>query len=598
MTSTTIEWYTYLRRLDMGREKTKLISIILISSIFYLQTSSYSSMLETEKLPPLSQNQPLTEQTSFQLDNNNYLIDQAPTESYAQATLDYFINPALGLDERTGLVHNYIVDKGGYIERAGYTSITDIGLQLASISGAYETGMLSENKAQTMISKVIDTLNIMEAYDASFGDFEGCRYYFNYYDLNTLTSNKKVLSSIDNAWLATGLITARETFPNLAEKINSVLEKMDFGLFYNSRRNLFRVGFFYNPETDSLIDLNSLYTKTLYEVMNSETRMISYLAIGKGDLSEEKISQHLQKLDHELIEYNSISIAPSSGGSAFEHGMPTLFVDEIDLSPLGFGINLKKSFYIQMLQAKELNYPIWGESPSTDEDYGYSEFGSPSGKYPYDSRGVITPHASFLALEVLPNEAIRNLENIALLYPNAYRENFGFADAINLNNNGVITKYLALDQGMAFISALNSISGGIIRDTFMNSPEGVEINEAISKIAFFTPDELEQEAEECYSLAERYIAEGTWQVAEVLLDYTVDLCQNYIATGIDLSNIELYRLEIAKQEQLFLNSLYREAEDLIAQDKLSEAERKLIQILAVEEDYSNAIQMLRQLQNR
>ena len=578
----------------MDKEKIQLALIVLLSVSLCVQPSSFSFIIEAENITLLPQSQYLAEQT-----DDNPPINQTATERYAQETLDYFINPKLGLDEETGLVRNYIIDRDSYIEQAGYTSITDIGLQLASISGAFKTGILPGHEAKAMVEKIIDTLNIMEAYDASFGDFDGCRYYFNYYVLDTLTSDKKIISSIDNAWLATGLIIARETFPELEEKISPIVDKMDFNLFYNPRRNLFRIGFLYNSDTDSLIDLSSLYNQqATYKTMNSETRMISYIAIGKGDISEKEISEHLQKLDRELTEYNGIKVSRSFGGSVFEHGMPALFVNEADLSPLGFGINLKKSLYIQMLQAKELNYPIWGESPSTDENYGYSTFGAHSGKDPYDSRGVITPHASFLALEVLPYEAKQNLENIALLFPEAYRENFGFADAININNNEVITKYLALDQGMTFIAALNSTSNGIIRDIFTNSTEGKIIDNVLSDIAFFNQDKLIEEAEECYLLAGRRIDDGLWQTAEILLDYTVDLCQNHITTEIDLPSIEQYRIEIEGQKQLALSSLYKEAEDLITQDNLLEAEIKIIQILVIDKNYLDALQTLRQLQNR
>jgi len=579
-----------------GKIRTGFLYLFLFTP--YLYPSSSALLLETTEPALPYQNQTTANQTITVQYSNCALIDKSLIDTYSQVTLNYFINPELGLDSKTGLVNNYIIKKNGHITQSGYTSITDIGLQLASISGAYSTGMIPEDEAERMVEKIISTLNIMEAYQCSFGDYNECRYYFNYYDLNTLTSNKKFISSIDNAWLAAGLITARETFPELAEKINPIVEKMDFGLFYNSRRNLFRIGFFYNPKTDTLIDLSSIYNRTLYEIMNSETRMITYIAVGKGDISEKETLEHLQKLYKKPVEYNGIKVSPSSGGSAFEHGMPSLFVDETNLSPLGFGINLKKAFYIQILQAKELNYPIWGESPSTDEKYGYDVFGSPSGLKPYPSRGIVTPHASFLALQVLPQEAKKNLSNITLLYPDAFTEEAGFADAININNDEAITKYLALDQGMSFIAALNFTSGGIIQNIFMNSPEGQRISATMPEIKFFTPDELKQEAENCYLSGKEYIDNGNWQIGETLLNYAVDLSQSRIATDIELPDIPSYRIKIEWLKQTALSSLYRKADSLINAGEFSGAEKKLIQLLTIDRDYQDAYQKLEQIRRR
>ncbi|MGE4358197.1 MAG: glucoamylase family protein, partial [Candidatus Omnitrophota bacterium] len=315
------------------------------------------------------------------------------------------------------------------------------------------------------------------------------------------------------------------------------------------------------------------------------------LAIGKGEIPEEKIPIHLKKLDKDKVEFNGIKVKPSFGGSAFEHGMPAIFVDEVNLSPLGFGINLKKAFYIQMLQAREKNYPVWGESPSIDENYGYDTFGSPSGIQPYPTRGVITPHASFLALEVLPERAGENLDNIAYLYFGAYKTGIGFADAINVNNNEVLFKYLALDQGMSFLAGLNFISGGTIKNLFMQSEEGRRIAEVISGMEFFTRDELNKEAEDCYQLGKEYIERGDWEMGEVLINYVQDLAQSY-SLEIDFSDLSKYQMRLEELKQNTLISLYQKAVSEINSGKLKEAENTLIHLLGIDRNYLDAFQKL------
>lgn len=504
----------------------KIISIVALLNIFGSPLCFAFSIQQSpqfqEILPVLN-----PENLTSQEEQN---LPEKVIENYIIATLNYFINPELGLDPETGLVSDHIrVYGNSYIQKVNYTSITNIGLQLASLAASYESGMLPEEKAKEMVAQIIQTLHKMEYYEVPFGKYGGCRYYFNYYSLNDLKSYRKFISSVDNAWLATGLIIARESFPDLAEDINTILSKMNFGFFYNLRRDLFRIGYFYNPETNSLIDYGEVYGLSYYNNLNSETRIISYLAIGKNDIPQNEIEQHLAKLNSlaEQKEYRGIRVVASVGGSAFEHGMPNIFVDEIGLSPLGLGINLKKVFYIQMLQAKEKGYPIWGESPCSDENNGYETFGSPAGIYPYESRGIITPHATFLALEAVPEKAVQNLEKIISLYPDAYSPLFGFADAIDVNTAQPIYKYLALDQGMIFLSGINFSHNGLVKQIFMNSEEGKRIAEIVKKIQFFNPDELREEIGRCTELINRYLNEGNSQIGEILLEYVQDLNQNY-----------------------------------------------------------------------
>lgn len=507
-------------------------------------------------------------------------------EQYATATYSYFSNPDFGLHQETGLPYdNIAITKDGQIIRLPYTSITNIGLKLASDVGAYLVGEISKDITLARIEKAIESLKKMEVYKVPRGRYRGYRFYFNYYDLETLTSRDKFISSVDTAWLVAGLIVAREAFPELTHKIEPIIDGINFGFFYDEERNLMLGGYSYEGARDwSPTDWH-------YGMLNSEVRMITYLAIGKGDISDEEILQHLQALDKELTQYKGIRVSRSWGGGAFEHGMPPLFVDEVGISPLGFGVNLIKAFYIQMLQAKELGYPIWGESPSTDEKYGYDEFGSPSGKRPYPSRGVITPHASFLALQILPEEVKENLEKIALLYPGAYSSDIGFADVINTNNNEVIFKYLALNQGMSYLASVNALTDGAIQRLFGQSPEGQRIAGFISEIEFFTTTSLREEIINCYSRAKDYIRGGNYQVGEILLDYIQDLNERF-SLEVIFENIEAYRVEVDELRQTELETLYSQAEEQITAKDLTGAETTLIQLLGIDIDYLDALKRL------
>ena len=149
----------------------------------------------------------------------------------------------------------------------------------------------------------------------------------------------------------------------------------------------------------------------------------------------------------------------------FEALMPTLIIDEKNLAPKGLGLNDAVHTRAQIRYALEdLRYPVFGMSPSSVPEGGYSEYGvKPLGMKGYKS-GAITPHATFLALEYAPKESIANLRKILELY-NAYGE-YGFYDSINVKTGHVAIRYLCLDQAMSFIALNNYLNNGAIRRRF------------------------------------------------------------------------------------------------------------------------------------
>src|SRR5262249_7785079 len=122
---------------------------------------------------------------------------------------------------------------------------------------------------------------------------------------------------------------------------------------------------------------------------------------------------------------------PSWGGSMFEALMPTLVLDEPPPAPAGPGANPRTHAAPHRGYATEaLGLRVWGFSPSaTLAAGGYGEAGVPElGTIGY-APGVVTPHASALALAVTPAAATANLRALATRYP-VYGE-FGFYDAVD-----------------------------------------------------------------------------------------------------------------------------------------------------------------------
>jgi hypothetical protein len=193
--------------------------------------------------------------------------------------------------------------------------------------------------------------------------------------------------------------------------------------------------------------------------------------------------------------YRGMNIVPSWGGSMFEALMVPLFVPEEKWGPRSWGVN--HPLYVKAQIAHGLNeaqYGYWGFSPSNNPDGGYREYGVDAigmDTYGYTSdqertsvdygwldqacprpasiptsygHGVVTPHASFIALRYAPQAAFKNLANL--------KQNFdaygwgGFYDAIEVKTPKVSKYYLALDEGMIMAALDNQLRDDRMRDYF------------------------------------------------------------------------------------------------------------------------------------
>ena len=81
------------------------------------------------------------------------------------------------------------------------------------------------------------------------------------------------------------------------------------------------------------------------------------------------------------------------------------------------------------------------------------------------SGGVVTPHASFLALRFAPGAALTNLERLARDFPDLYGK-WGFRDSVNVTTGAVSDSYLSLDQGMIMAALGNALDDDVLRKDF------------------------------------------------------------------------------------------------------------------------------------
>jgi Putative glucoamylase len=304
----------------------------------------------------------------------------------------------------------------------------------------------------------------------------------------------------------------RNTHPAFRERTENLVKAMDFGFFYvpyvpletANHPGLIRDPFRVDEKTFGGFNL----------LLNSELRMAAYIGIAHGHIPPEHYYRVRRTiLPGELKQsqvpagesrtylgipvfeghytYRGLRFVPTWGGSMFEALMVTLFVPEERWAPRSWGVNHPLYVRGQIEHGlKEARYGYWGFSPATNPEGDYRTYGvdglasDPVGytsnnddihANPADSarpkiftNGIVTPHASFLALRYATREALENLHNLEANFP-IYGE-YGFMDSVNVSRGVVSDRVLALDQGMIMAAIANALADDAMRHAFSDGP--------------------------------------------------------------------------------------------------------------------------------
>jgi len=182
----------------------------------------------------------------------------------------------------------------------------------------------------------------------------------------------------------------------------------------------------------------------------------------------------------------SLKFLPTYGGGMFEALMANEVVPETTWGPRGLGLADRRAVPVQVRYATEqLRFPVWGLSPSStaDDTGNYGSFGAVGLTFPPGhqlaqcatgctsaSETTVTPHASFLALDVAPQAAYANIVALRRLYPDIYTSDGGFYDAVNPTTGSVGHRRLVLDQSMIMAALDNALGGRRLQRWFAADP--------------------------------------------------------------------------------------------------------------------------------
>ncbi len=346
------------------------------------------------------------------------------------------------------------------------TSPTNIGLQLLATVSARDLGFLSTGE---MVERLEAIFASMDRMDRLRGHF------FNWYDLHDLrVLAPAYVSTVDSGNLAGHLIALRQAclglqdgteldarLASLAERAYTFAMAMDFSFLYDPRRKLLAIG--YQHETHTL-------DESYYDLLASEARLASFIAIAKRDLPVE----HWFRLDRTLTRTDGETALISWSGSMFEYLMPTLVMRTYPSTLLDQTCRAAVQRHIRHGAAHDVP---WGVSESAYNvrdrhlTYQYRAFGVPDLAL---KRGlgrdlVIAPYASILAMQVEPERALANLdrlESAKTLGPYGFRDAIDFTRPDPDGSGAVVATVMAHHAGMSLVALTNTLTAEIWQRRF------------------------------------------------------------------------------------------------------------------------------------
>jgi cellobiose phosphorylase len=240
----------------------------------------------------------------------------------------------------------------------------------------------------------------------------------------------------------------------VAERAYRFALDMEFGFLYDPQRKLMTIG--YHPSTHTP-------DGSFYDLLASESRLASFLAIAQGDVPVE----HWFRLGRPLTQAAGETLLVSWSGSMFEYLMPNLVLRSYPQTVLD-----QTSAAVvrrQISYGTERGVP-WGVSESAYNlldrhgTYQYRAFGVPdiALKRGLSRDLVIAPYASALTLGLEPTEALRNLrhiEELGGLGPYGFRDAFDYTRPDPGARYALVRNYMAHHIGMSLVALANVLTG-------------------------------------------------------------------------------------------------------------------------------------------
>jgi cyclic beta-1,2-glucan synthetase len=248
---------------------------------------------------------------------------------------------------------------------------------------------------------------------------------------------------------------------------SSELARMEYDFLYDRGRHLLAIG--YNVGERRL-------DRSFYDLLASEARLCSFVAIAQGQLPQE----NWFALGRLLTTTGREPVLLSWSGSMFEYLMPLLVMPTYENTLIDQTCHAAVRRQIEYGRTRGVP---WGMSEcgysaiDVHLNYQYRAFGVPGLGL---KRGlaedlVVAPYASALALMVAPEEACLNLQRLAA---EGFEGNFGFYEAIDYTpsrlprgqSSAVVRSFMAHHEAMSLLALASLVLDRPMQKRFESDP--------------------------------------------------------------------------------------------------------------------------------
>ena len=351
------------------------------------------------------------------------------------------------------------------------TSSTNIGLSMLAVIASYDLGFETLEDTIELLKNIINTIYELKKWNGHL---------YNWYNIRTKETLKpEYISTVDSGNLVGYMYTTLGFLKEIPEtdelqtKLKELIQNTDFKKLYSKEQRLFSIG--YNVEENKLTD-------SYYDLLASEARQASLIAIAKRDVS----SKQWNNLSRTLTVLKKHKGLISWSGTSFEYLMPNINIPKYEGSLLDE--SCKFLIMNQIEYSKKLGIP-WGISEAAfnlkdlHSNYQYKAFGVPwlGLKRGLADEMVVSSYGSILAITEKPKEVIQNIKT---LEKNNMFGKYGLYESIDFTpermSNGkkseVVKTFMAHHQALILLSINNLLNNQIFPKRFMKNPEIQAIN--------------------------------------------------------------------------------------------------------------------------
>ena len=252
----------------------------------------------------------------------------------------------------------------------------------------------------------------------------------------------------------------------IVDRLDKIIKDTNFLDLYDEKRKLFSIG--HNLDEGQL-------TKAYYDLLASEARQTSFIAVAMGQVDKE----HWFTLGRSLVARDGYRGLVSWTGTMFEYLMPNLIMKTVPNTLMDETNN-----FVLRIQKKygRLRGVPWGTSESgynafdINLNYQYKAFGVPDLglKRGLISDMVIAPYATILATMVDFSDSMKNIQRLTDL---GVLGKYGFYEAADytpgrvLPNQeySIVKSYMAHHQAMSIVALDNVLHDNIMQKRFHNN---------------------------------------------------------------------------------------------------------------------------------